>query len=306
MTYYSISDLTVCIDSGPVILQKELEDFQIDEPNGKSDIYITLDFSRNDLKDRFNFRKHDSTWIIASPLLNVIENKDSYLIRYRERKLVYGYEVFKNSNSAVIFINPDEIPDADTYDVKLFEHEIEDTTGPELLLYSIRDAFFFQALKFGRIAVHSSSIIYKNKTFLFSAPSGVGKTTHINQWDAANIDHQIFNGDVCMCYLKDGIPYAGGLPWSGTSESYTNKNIPLGGVTFLKQGCNNEIRQLKLSDAALNLIARCLSPNWNRALVSNSMDIVEALVPNIISAALSCNISPEAALTVQDFLEDKI
>ena len=304
MTYYSIADLIVSIDAGHVTLQKELKDFEISKPDRQCDIDISFDFSGEDLKFVFKFQQKE-TWIMTAPLLNIFEKPDSFVVLYKYPKLVYGYEVFKSTNKAVIYFNTAEIDGADTYDIKLEEHEAEDTTGPELLLYSVRDAFFFHAQKFGRIPIHSSSIIYKGKVYIFSASSGVGKTTHVSQWSNAEIEHSLFNGDVCMAYQKDGYVFAGALPWSGTSNCYTAKDYPLGGVIFIQRGEINAINPLGLADGAINLCARCLAPNWNRSLVSYNMDIIEEMIPKIITGKLQCNISSEAAIVVRDFLEER-
>ena len=108
-----------------------------------------------------------------------------------------------------------------------------------------------------------------------------------------------------MAYQKDGCVFAGALPWSGTSNCYTAKDYPLGGVIFIQRGEINAINPLGLADGAINLCARCLAPNWNRSLVSYNMDIIEEMIPKIITGKLQCNISSEAAIVVRDFLEER-
>lgn len=306
MNYYRITNLVLAIDNDKLTLQKELEDFKISAPDKEADINISFDYSGEDLLYVFEF-KHGETWIITTPLLNIFEKPESFVIIYKNPKLVYGYEVFKQRNEAIIYIKSDDIGRYDTYDVELTKHDSPDiATGAELLLYSVRDSFFFHAQKFGCIPIHSASILYKDKVYMFSASSGVGKTTHVSLWQKAGIDHQIFNGDVCLAYIENGTVYAGALPWSGTSDNYTTCDTPLGGIIFLHQNTFNEITRLGNADGAINMCARCLAPNWNRKLVSDNMDIIERMIPHIVTASLQCNISTEAALTVRDFLEDII
>lgn len=46
----------------------------------------------------------------------------------------------------------------------------------------LADTFNKKILKYNAIFLHSSAILYKGKAYLFSADSGVGKSTHTKLW----------------------------------------------------------------------------------------------------------------------------
>lgn len=52
----------------------------------------------------------------------------------------------------------------------------------ELECIFMSDVFNKKVLKYNAIFLHSSAIFYKGKAYLFSADSGVGKSTHTKLW----------------------------------------------------------------------------------------------------------------------------
>lgn len=107
---------------------------------------------------------------------------------------------------------------------------------------------------------------YQGKAWLFSGSSGTGKSTHANLW--ANRYHTpVLNGDLNVLDIKNGLPYLYGLPWCGTSETYTTTTYPLGGIVFLKQAPFNRVNSLPPDEQALFLMQRMISPTWTKDLL---------------------------------------
>lgn len=169
---------------------------------------------------------------------------------------------------------------------------------------SIRDAFLFHLQKQGKIAIHSASILYKGKAWLFSAPSGVGKTTHVNQWRTLVSDLQDFNGDLALCYRKsDGNIVAASSPWCGTSEIYCNQIAELGGIIFLEQANENCIRVLKHFESSLRIAARCISPAWEKKQMECNLEVTEKIAEKTVNALLFCLPDTEAAAVSKGFID---
>ena len=49
--------------------------------------------------------------------------------------------------------------------------------------------------------------------------------------------------------VEDGVFYAYGTPWSGKDGININRKVPLAGICFLKQGSENRIRRLSVTEA---------------------------------------------------------
>ncbi len=81
----------------------------------------------------------------------------------------------------------------------------------------LADVFNKKILKYNAIFLHSSAILYKGKAYLFSADSGVGKSTHTKLWikkfGAENV--QIINDDKPIIRFIDNDWYVYGSPFDG-------------------------------------------------------------------------------------------
>lgn len=297
MTQYKIAGLIVEIDNGPIKVNKELDDFALHHKE-KTDILITIKIAvyENQISGELVL---DAGWI------NVYETSECFIIKYKDHKLINAYVLNKASNSATIYVSPDSYADMDTYNVKINKEETE-IDGPQELLYAIQYSFYYFAGRMNRIPIHSASIVYRERVWLFSAPSGTGKSYHVNQWHKLGYDIQDFNGDVAIIYEEDGIVKAANLPWSGTSGIYNTETLPLGGIFFLKRGEEDHIRSLDKIDGSIGLIARSFLPNWNRSLVAKTADIAEKLGTMTKAYELHCTKSPNAAVGAKEQIDQDI
>ena len=110
----------------------------------------------------------------------------------------------------------------------------------------LADIFNKKILKYNAIFLHSSAILYKGKAYLFSADSGVGKSTHTKLWikkfGAENV--QIINDDKPIIRFIDNDWYVYGSPFDGGSGVNTNTRAKLGGIIFLERAEENSIEVL--------------------------------------------------------------
>jgi hypothetical protein len=119
--------------------------------------------------------------------------------------------------------------------------------------------------------LHSSAIAYRGNAYLFSGPSGVGKSTHTRQWQQTFGEAvQVFNDDKPALRYVDGRWYAYGTPWCGKDGINQNKKVPLAGICFLKQGQENRIRRLTPAES----IARVMSQTYYRYRLAENMDLL--------------------------------
>ena len=110
--------------------------------------------------------------------------------------------------------------------------------------------FYVRLLDYGGLLLHASCIVLSGKTYLFSGPCGIGKSTHTELLQK-HYGGEIINDDKPALRLLDGQWIAFGTPWSGKNFRNVNASAPVGGICFLTENrSRNEIRPLS-SFAAL-------------------------------------------------------
>ncbi len=172
----------------------------------------------------------------------------------------------------------------------------------EPLFHAFRHAFLLYAQKKGVFALHSSSILYKDKVWLFSAPSGTGKSTQADLWKKLH-QTRILNGDLNLILLQASTPMVVGLPWCGTSQIYSNEAFPLGGVILLKKHSNNRILELTKPQQILYITQRLISPAWTEDMVSANIDFSHSLVEQIPVFQFLCRKEPTAVQILRDYIQ---
>ena len=102
--------------------------------------------------------------------------------------------------------------------------------------------FSTKLLSFDGFYLHSSAVELDGKAYLFSGPSGMGKSTHTRLWQSVFGEKaQVFNDDKPALRRIDGKWFAFGTPWCGKDRINQNKKVPLAGICFLKRGEENKI-----------------------------------------------------------------
>lgn len=175
--------------------------------------------------------------------------------------------------------------------------------GAEEFSYAVRSIYFYLALHRGIVALHSASILYEDKLWLFSAASGVGKSTHAELWRKLFCT-RIINGDINLVTLQGGKPVVCGNPWHGTSNIFNTCTFPLGGIILLKQGQEDNITPLSDSQKELFLLHRSISPLWTADLMDRNHELLKELASTVLVTGLSCTLNDEAALCCKNAIDD--
>lgn len=146
---------------------------------------------------------------------------------------------------------------------------------------------------FDRFVFHGAAIDYGGNAYLFTAPSGTGKTTHINLWKQYLGDKvDIINGDKPI--IKAGeISTIYGTPWAGKEGYQRNVSAPLEAICILKQGKTNNIVCLEKSDAINHLMRQVYLPH-DPVSLSKTLALLGTVIENTSVYMLECDISKEA------------
>lgn len=156
-----------------------------------------------------------------------------------------------------------------------------------------------------RLLIHGAAITLDDKAYLFTAPSGTGKSTHIRLWKeylGARVD--IVNGDKPFISLSNAsakdastaeiiAPRIYGTPWAGKENWQKNRNAPLQGICFLKRGLENRIRRLEPAECLQLLFNQVYLPK-DKVASQLTLELMDVLVQNVPLYLLECNISEDA------------
>lgn len=151
------------------------------------------------------------------------------------------------------------------------------------------------APNFDAFLMHGSAIMVDNKAYLFTAPSGTGKSTHAGLWRQMLADRAIMINDDKPFIRKDMNGFSAcGTPWNGKHKLGSPICAPLAGICILEQAKENEISRLTAGDALNRLMMQCYMPK-NSIAALKTLEMLDVLLKQVPVYLLRCNISREAA-----------
>lgn len=167
----------------------------------------------------------------------------------------------------------------------------------ENVAYMESSRLFYRALlENNGMYLHSSAVCVDGRAYLFSGPSGTGKSTHTRLWQQIFGEKaQVINDDKPALRCIDGTWYAYGTPWCGKDGININMKVPLAGICFLKQAPHNKIRRLSQVEAAANIISQTMRYFKNMDRLDMMLGHVDKLVREIPVFELENRPEPEAA-----------
>ena len=142
---------------------------------------------------------------------------------------------------------------------------------------------------------HSAAVEVDGKAYLFTAPSGTGKTTHISLWKKIHGEKMtIVNGDKPLLKVNSDEIIVYGTPWDGKERQSTNTCAKVAGICIITRGKENKINRITSSEALATLMSQTFRPASAESL-KKTVEGVITLSAKIPVWKLECNISEEAA-----------
>jgi len=211
----------------------------------------------------------------------------------------------------VIIDNPSEIaknrllgyrtPEFDNADIVLKQSiaKIPDKYNTEELALSyeyMREGrnFYMSLLKYDGFMLHASAVVYEGQAFLFSASSGIGKSTHTQLWlDRFGPEAFILNDDKPAIRVIDKDIYAYGTPWSGKNDISVNAGYKIKGICFIERAESNEIEKMDIFTAAARLYYSTIR-SLHKEDIPKLLNLINYVADKIPIYKLGCNISIDA------------
>ncbi len=179
--------------------------------------------------------------------------------------------------------------------LELNPHMVDEETA----MYMGSGAMFSRhLLDFNGTYLHASSVILDGKAYLFSANSGVGKSTHTEKW-CRLFGAEYLNDDKPALRLVDGRWFAYGTPWSGKHDLSSPKSAPVGGIAFITRGQENTIRPMDPGKAVPLIMNQSL---WRLEMqqMERQLALVDKLVRSVPIWELTCRNDDEAAVVSRE------
>ena len=142
-------------------------------------------------------------------------------------------------------------------------------------------------LPYDRFFLHSSAVIYQGKAYLFSAPSGGGKSTHAALWQK-HYDAVLLNGDKVLIHTERDGCMAYGSPVAGSSGIYKNIGAPIAAVFLLKKGAENRLTSLSKRTGLLSLYSEAIKSHHDPMFNHQLLDLLEKMQTCVPIFSLEC------------------
>ena len=280
--YYQIGNLTFSLQAPSGFAEKYFSAFacpkETSDRQKKPDQRIVL-FPGRPLK------RHTGTIVVRSEELLICETSDTWFFLFLNDWPFYEMRMRKDGSEVTLYCHCD------------FQEKNE-----EAAFHALRFAFLLLAANHNLYVLHSASVLYKDRAWLFTGPSGTGKSTHTNLWTEA-YGTPVLNGDLNLLGMENNTPMVYGLPWCGTSGIFTAKKYPLGGIILLKQAPVNHVLFPAADKKILAVMQRFISPSWSESQMLQNLNFAVELSEKVPICKLLCNPTLEAASTMKEAID---
>ncbi len=148
---------------------------------------------------------------------------------------------------------------------------------------------------YNTVLFHCSAVAVDGKAYLFTAPSGTGKSTHVRLWrQMFGSRAAVINDDKPLLRILPQETRVYGTPWNGKHRLSTNTSAPVKAVCLLERGERNSIEELSFSAAYPVLLQQTYRP-MDPAALGRTLELLDALERSVRFYRLRCNMDPEAA-----------
>ncbi len=145
------------------------------------------------------------------------------------------------------------------------------------------------------IIFHSSAIMVDGEAYLFTAPSGTGKSTHARLWRELLGDRAVMiNDDKPIIRYVDGDFYVYGTPWNGKHRLDTNARAKIKAICKIYQAKENVIERVTATEMLVTLLSQTIRPS-EEAKMDKLLALLDEMLKRVNLYKLGCNVSREAA-----------
>lgn len=143
---------------------------------------------------------------------------------------------------------------------------------------------------------HGSVVSVDGVGYLFTAKSGIGKSTHTRYWREYFGDRAVMvNDDKPLLAVKEDRILVYGTPWDGKHRLSTNISVPLKAICILHRGSENSICRIDKKEAYPMLLQQTNRPVGDVAGMNKTLELIDKLSNCVELYSLHCTMNKEAA-----------
>ena len=207
------------------------------------------------------------------------------------KKICADYEYFGDENPEVTLkVSKEDIEREKSLCKKV---EFPDAYYESLALYR---KFLDYGADNGVFVLHSSALAVDEEAFLFTAPSGTGKSTHARLYREVFLDRVTMINDDKPVIKKLGDEfYVYGTPWNGKHRIGSNKRFKVKAICQINRGKENTIEEISKKEMLFILLNQTIRPtDENKA--DKLFELLQQLLDSVGLYKLYCNVSTEAVM----------
>lgn len=142
---------------------------------------------------------------------------------------------------------------------------------------------------------HASAVEANDEGYLFTAPSGTGKSTHARLWkEMLGEKMSYINDDKPIIRLIGEDFYVYGTPWNGKHRLDSNKKTKIKAICRINQAKENRIKEISAGEMLITILNQTVRPTKTEE-VDKLFYLVDKLLKRVKLYNLECDISREAA-----------
>lgn len=137
----------------------------------------------------------------------------------------------------------------------------------------------------GYVSIHGACVALNGSAVLFTAPSGVGKSTRAQAWQKA-FGAELISGDRPLIDVRTLRVY--GVPWDGKEKCYNNTSAALQGIYEVRRSTEPYLRRLTDKQKRRLLFSQCFLPMWDSQTAAIQMINLQRLMKNAQITRVFC------------------
>ncbi len=136
---------------------------------------------------------------------------------------------------------------------------------------------------FETFLMHGSVVSYNGLGYMFTAPSGTGKTTRTKIWLEEFPGSFVVNGDKPLIRISENNVYAYGTPWCGKENLARKTRVPLKAIFIVeraKEAEKSSLIQVSQVEAFISLLEQTYKPKNNEARIK-TLKLIERMCTRV-------------------------